>query len=65
MPPELVFELVCKRYFDKSNTREVNYVKFCKDVDRPGDMFAQVKEPEAAPLVRPSGTKSNFFASTT
>ena len=33
MPNERQFELLCKNYFDKGNTREVNYVKFCHDVD--------------------------------
>ncbi len=39
MPPEQIFELICKNYFDRSTTREVNYVKFCHDVDHPHDMF--------------------------
>lgn len=28
MPSETAFDLVCRRYFDKGNTKEVNYVKF-------------------------------------
>lgn len=28
-----------RKYFDKGNTREVNYFTFCLDVDRPEDMF--------------------------
>ena len=28
MPSEKAFELICRRYFDRGNTREVNYVKF-------------------------------------
>jgi len=39
MPPEHIFELVCKNYYDWPTTREVNYVKFCYDVDHPHDMF--------------------------
>ena len=67
MPPEYIFELICKRYFDKGNTREVNYVKFCHDVDKPEDMFEgqqlphvpyEEEKPKAA-------TKSNFFNSST
>lgn len=36
---ERVFELVIRKYFDKGNTKEVNYFTFCQDVDRPEDMF--------------------------
>lgn len=40
MPPsEVVFNLVIRKYFDKGNTKEVNYFSFCADVDRPEDMF--------------------------
>ena len=40
MPPsDKVFELIIRKYFDKGNTKEVNYFTFCKDVDRPEDMF--------------------------
>ena len=39
MPEQHIFELVCKNYFDKGNTREVNYVKFCHDVDKPDDLL--------------------------
>ena len=28
-----------RKYFDKGNVRELNYFKFCADVDRPEDMF--------------------------
>ncbi len=38
-PNETVFQLVIRKYFDKGNTREVNYFSFCRDVDRPDDMF--------------------------
>lgn len=44
---EKVFELVIRKYFDKGNTKEVNYFSFCKDVDRPEDMF-----PDYAPKQR-------------
>lgn len=40
MPPsDRVFELIIRKYFDKGNTKEVNYFQFCADVDRPEDMF--------------------------
>lgn len=67
IPPEYVFELICKRYFDKGNTREVNYVKFCKDVDKPEDMFeGQQLANQPADLAPGSRkTKSNFFGSST
>ncbi len=77
MPSEDQFDLICRNYFDKGNTREVNYVKFCHDVDKPEDMF----EPFQAHLKTDSfknntvelgsstvigrATKSNFFADTT
>ena len=34
MPDSHTFELICKNYFDKLNTREINYVRFCHDVDK-------------------------------
>lgn len=36
---ELTFNLIVRKYFDKGNTKEVNYFQFCADVDRPEDMF--------------------------
>jgi hypothetical protein len=36
---EQVFNLVTRKYFDKGNTKEVNYFLFVADVDRPDDMF--------------------------
>ena len=75
MPNEDEFDLICRNYFDKGNTREVNYVKFCHDVDKPEDMFAdlgikidtikdkQVELGSSSVLGR--ATKSNFFADTT
>jgi len=42
MPPqETVYNLIIRKYCDKGNTKEVNYFDFCKDVDRPQDMFPQ------------------------
>lgn len=40
MPPnEALFELIIRKYLDKGTAKEVNYFTFCKDVDRPEDMF--------------------------
>jgi hypothetical protein len=40
MPPsDEIFDLMIRRYCDKGTTKEVNYNLFCKDVDRPEDMF--------------------------
>ena len=40
MPPnEDVFECIIRNYCDRGNNNEVNYFKFCRDVDRPEDMF--------------------------
>ena len=68
---EKVFELVIRKYFDKGNTKEVNYFSFCKDVDRPEDMF-----PDYAPKQRSEyaieqdvqpklSTTNGFFAGST
>lgn len=71
MPEEHIFELICKKYFDKGNTREVNYVKFCHDVDRPEDMFPNFHNPHTQKQDQvPVGsmarqTKSNFFPDST
>lgn len=35
------FQFLVRKYFDKGNIREVNYFKFCADIDRPQDMFPQ------------------------
>jgi Ca2+-binding EF-hand superfamily protein len=34
-----VFDLISRKYFDKGNTKEINYFSFCHDVDKPEDMF--------------------------
>lgn len=74
MPSDEVFDLLCQRYFDKGNTKEVNYVKFCQDVDKPEDMLKQLgldSEPtkkvgfDVPDATVSGGTKSNFFGSTT
>jgi hypothetical protein len=52
MPPsEQVFELMIRKYFDKGNTREVNYFTFCGDVDRPEDMFPGYMPKNGEPVV--------------
>ena len=37
--PENIMNLVLKRYMDKGNVDEVNYVDFCNEVDTPEMMF--------------------------
>lgn len=37
--PESVLALICKRYMDKGNADEVNYVDFCNEVDTHEGMF--------------------------
>ena len=40
MPPsEQILSLINRKYSDKGNLKEINYFSFCKDVDRPEDMF--------------------------
>jgi Ca2+-binding EF-hand superfamily protein len=75
MTSEDVFDLICQRYFDKGNTKEVNYVKFCHDVDRPEDMLEQLgltdDHKKKVEIISPTdsiiskATKSNFFGDTT
>jgi hypothetical protein len=54
-----------RKYFDKGNLKEVNYFKFCQDVDRPEDMFPGYtpKYPEELQLANNEGTlKSTFYS---
>jgi Ca2+-binding EF-hand superfamily protein len=37
--PDALMNILLKRYMDKGNAEEVNYVDFCDDVDRPEDIF--------------------------
>lgn len=37
--PENVLALILKKYMDKGNAEEVNYVDFCNEIDTPEDMF--------------------------
>jgi len=38
-PQEDLFQLLTRKYLDKGNIREINYFKFCADIDRPEDIF--------------------------
>lgn len=67
MPPsDEMFDLIIRNYCDRGNTKEINYFLFCKDVDRPEDMFPayQAKKPQATGFkkigVRPKQV-STFF----
>ena len=40
-PTEDLYQLLLRKYFDKGNIREVNYFKFCADIDRPQDIFPE------------------------
>lgn len=71
MPPsEEMFDLIVRRYCDRGNTKEINYFHFCKDVDRPEDMFPQYQAKKPMPEqfkkigVRPKQV-STFFKETT
>ena len=40
MPPsEHLFQVLIRKYFDKGNMREINYLAFCQDIDKPEDLF--------------------------
>lgn len=40
MPPnEDLFQVLIRKYFDKSNVREINYLMFCHDIDKPEDLW--------------------------
>ena len=38
-PDEALFQLLIRKYLDSGNIREINYFKFCADIDRPQDIF--------------------------
>jgi len=38
-PSEDLFQLLIRKYFDKGNMREINYLIFCADIDKPEDLF--------------------------
>jgi len=33
------FDCIMRKYLDRDNEKEVNYFQFCRDVDRPEDIF--------------------------
>ena len=69
-PSEDLYQVLIRRYFDKGNIREVNYVNFCMDIDKSEDLFQKyvAKKPVsdisfAAGQLRDSG--NTFFADPT
>ena len=66
-----VFELILRKYFDKGNTKEINYFQFCADVDRPEDMFPGYtsKRPQPDPTqvetTARTSTQKAFFSGST
>ena len=69
-PSEELFQLLVRKYLDKSNVRELNYFMFCADIDRPEDLNApyMAKNPvDEAPMQhgqrRDAG--NTFFADST
>jgi len=40
---DFVFELIVRKYLTKGTLKEMNYVFFCKDVDKPEDMFPEYR----------------------
>lgn len=42
LPPERYLNLFIRRYIDNGNAKEVNYVKFCDDVDNISEMLETV-----------------------
>ena len=71
MPPsDTMFDLITRHYCDRGNTKEINYFHFCKDVDRPEDMFPayQAKRP-TGPNYKKIGVRpkqvSTFFREAT
>lgn len=38
-PSEDLFQILIRKYFDKGNMRELNYLIFCHDIDRPEDLW--------------------------
>jgi len=39
LPKEEYFNLLVRKYIDNGNPKEVNYVKFCDDVDNVQEML--------------------------
>ncbi len=71
MPPsQAVFDLLIRKYCDLGSTAEVNYFKFCQDLDRPQDIFPEyVPKRQLPEPVNTQGVtapqKSTFFAEDT
>ena len=69
-PSEALFQVLVRKYFDKGNMREVNYVNFCQDIDRPADLFKpyvakkEVKEKTYMPGERRDAGNTFFKDST-
>lgn len=60
MPPSQDdYDLLIRRYCDKGSTAEVNYYRFCRDLDNPKDIFPDyvAKRPE-------NGVERKYFAGT-
>ena len=45
-----LFDLIIRRYCDRGTTAEVNYFQFCKDLDRPEDIFPGYTPKRAQPV---------------
>lgn len=46
-PSEALFELIVRKYLTKGTLKEINYVFFCRDVDKPEDMFPEYRPKKA------------------
>ena len=62
-------ELLARKYLDKGNLKEINYIYFCQDVDRPEDMFPDYSSKHPVPEPKPReagvGPASTFYAGQT
>ena len=69
-PTEELFQLLIRKYLDKGNVREINYFKFCADIDSPKDIFLQYvpKNPKPEVLIyhgQLRDTGSTYFDNST
>lgn len=48
-PYQAVIKLIIRKYCYLSSTAEVNYFRFCNDLDRPEDIFSEYKPKLAQP----------------
>lgn len=64
-----ISELLARKYHDKGNLKEVNYIEFCHDVDKPEDMFpeyvAKRPLPPAPVMEKGVGPASTFYGNST